>query len=715
MTEILLILTCFIVSLSAVPIITYLSEKFGIVDLPDVRKIHQGKVPLLGGLGIFIGYIAAVMVVGEYSSRIIFYLVGSIIIVITGVIDDVRAMTAIPKLVGQIAAATVIIFFAGIRFEITSDFFLWINHPAVSIFLTYLWIVGVTNALNLIDGMDGLAGGISFIALGAIAIAAQMKGLEIYFLISLGLMGSILGFLRYNIPPAKIFMGDTGSLFLGFNIAVLSLVVSHKSGTVLSVLIPLLFISLPVFDTLLAICRRLIQRKNPLSPDKDHLHHRLLNLEFSTAQALIIFYSISIILSMISILTLNRGIVWGAVFSFMILYCFLLSLKLLHLFDAGDKIRIFNEKLRAFAIKVSTGDKVSDIRVKIINYVIAIITLILLFNSVIAGYVYTYTSMLSMFFFLFILVLIVFYRKVFHIKNEFLSFVLFWLYFYISYNSFKDGENQFALAMVVLLAFCVLFKIIFRKRFDLFISNPMEFLIIFCLILIKIRLDMEISSFLLISISSFIIYYANKVYFTREYHFYKYYIGVVGLIILISPIQLYYSIYDEARIANLENAVTSGIYITPIETKLLMKSYYQGSEFAKGRELLLYVDRFDPIWKIKDIYKYEAGKIYSRLIIDNLFSGDIEKSNQYLAEYISIFPELVEDFYAVVEPVLRNAGKIGFRDIQDFRIHGNSINEIVNIYSNTIDELANTYKEKGYISRSRRFAKVSEMLQRLVS
>jgi len=224
------------ISLYTVPFFTFMAEKLGVMDVPDNRKIHTGRVPRLGGLGVVTAVLVVYLIVGDFSKLTIWYVVANAVIIATGLADDVFDLPAKVKFAGQIVAALITIFLAGVLFPFGmagGDL-----GYIISVMLSLLWIVGVTNAVNFMDGMDGLASGISFMAFGAMAVGIASKGLDYYCLMSFAFMGGILGFMRYNMPPAKVFMGDTGSLFMGFNIAAMALAVSYKSGTLLSLFVP---------------------------------------------------------------------------------------------------------------------------------------------------------------------------------------------------------------------------------------------------------------------------------------------------------------------------------------------------------------------------------------------------------------------------------------------------------------------------------------------
>ncbi|MEH7381361.1 MraY family glycosyltransferase [Bacillus sp. JJ1533] len=297
----------FFVSLVTVLIITPFVIKFaikiGATDKPNHRKVHQKIMPRLGGLAIFAGVVAGYFAGGLYNEKVTGITVGAIIIVIIGILDDKYELSAKVKFLGQIIAALVIVS-TGLKIDFLSIPFLverldlgWLSYP-----ITVFWIVGITNAINLIDGLDGLAAGISSIGIAAIAVMAAFAGKELILVLSLILLGSTIGFLFYNFHPAKIFMGDTGALFLGYSISILSLLGLYKSVTLFSFIIPIIILGVPVFDTAFAIVRRVLNKKPISAPDKQHLHHRILALGLSHRNTVIVIYGFGILFAVFAIL-----------------------------------------------------------------------------------------------------------------------------------------------------------------------------------------------------------------------------------------------------------------------------------------------------------------------------------------------------------------------------------------------------------------------------
>ncbi|WP_106767266.1 glycosyltransferase family 4 protein [Paenibacillus faecalis] len=307
----------FVVSLALALLLTPLVKKFavkvGAMDVPDARKVHTRIMPRLGGLGIYLAFVIGLIAVLPFIPESLSlrdanfmkaFLIGGSMIVLLGALDDRFQLSAKVKFLAQIVVALVVVF----GFNIVVDF---VNIPFqdgyssleswVSIPLTILWIVGVTNAVNLIDGLDGLAAGVSAIAIGAILVMSFLMGNTIVALICLLLLGAIIGFLFFNFHPAKIFMGDAGSLFLGFSLAMLSLL-GFKQIAVVSFITPLIIIGVPLSDTFFAIIRRKIQKKPIFAPDKGHLHHCLSELGFTHRQTVLIIYGIAAFFGVLAVI-----------------------------------------------------------------------------------------------------------------------------------------------------------------------------------------------------------------------------------------------------------------------------------------------------------------------------------------------------------------------------------------------------------------------------
>ena len=305
----------FLLTFITTPIVKLLSIRWGVVDIPnDDRRMHKRTIPRMGGLAMFYGFIVSVIVFIKLDPKLIGMLLGAVIIVIMGMIDDKFTLKARVKFPVQILAAIVPVLFGLTINYIKLPFFGAIVIPAPwSQIVTVLWIVAITNAVNLIDGLDGLAAGISSIAsISILFISLIMESFESAF-IATALVGCCLGFLPFNMNPAKIFMGDTGANFLGFILATLSVMGAFKSYAVISFVFPFLVLGLPIFDTLFAIIRRILKHKPIMSADRGHLHHRLIDMGFNQKQTVTILYSASCILGLSATVMAAQGMIKGLI------------------------------------------------------------------------------------------------------------------------------------------------------------------------------------------------------------------------------------------------------------------------------------------------------------------------------------------------------------------------------------------------------------------
>lgn len=290
-----------------IPWVVRLAYKIGKVDTPDARKVHTIPIPRLGGVAIFAGFFIGLLALEWLVPGELFalegplrgVLVGGALMFLVGIVDDLKPLNAKVKFGLQILAALAAYYY-GVRIEFVSNpwasglYFLPGIVPAA---LTVFYLVGITNTINLIDGLDGLAGGVSLIAAGTIGIIALQTNQPIAGLLALALAGATIGFLRYNFNPAKIFMGDGGALFLGFTLASISIMGVLKLVAAVAFALPLLILGVPIMDTAFAILRRAWNRKPIFSPDRGHLHHRLLDAGLTQRRAVLVIYGICLALA----------------------------------------------------------------------------------------------------------------------------------------------------------------------------------------------------------------------------------------------------------------------------------------------------------------------------------------------------------------------------------------------------------------------------------
>ena len=297
-TILLMVFIPFVFVALSIPFVKKIAYHVGALDIPDKRKVHKEPMARLGGLGIYAGFLLGYMIFGEQTPTMNAILIGSFVLLITGIIDDIKPMKASHKLIGQLIAALIVVFYGNLILRDVSFFGLYLNFGILSYPITIVFILGCINCLNLIDGLDGLAGGISAIFFLTIGIIAYFQGrIGLSVVITFVMLGSTLGFLVHNFHPAKIFMGDSGSMFLGFIISVITLL-GFKTIITSCILI------VPILDTLCAIIRRKLKGESIGTPDKSHFHHQLLRRNYGVSVTVLIIYLITALFSTASIIWL---------------------------------------------------------------------------------------------------------------------------------------------------------------------------------------------------------------------------------------------------------------------------------------------------------------------------------------------------------------------------------------------------------------------------
>jgi UDP-GlcNAc:undecaprenyl-phosphate GlcNAc-1-phosphate transferase len=377
----------FIVSFLATPIVRKIAIKFKAIDIPkDNRRLHKKPIALMGGLAIVCGFILSALftILGSLLTGnqwllswldLFGLLAGTAIIVTIGVIDDIRPLSAKTRLFFQFLAALTVIFISDTRIERITNPFSSVGvtelSPYISYPLTVLWIIGITNALNLIDGLDGLAAGvasISSLSLFFVSILTPIVG-PFSSIITAALAGATLGFLPFNFNPAKIFMGSTGAYFLGFVLAFISIEGMFKSYTAISIAIPVLALGLPLFDTIFAIFRRLINGKPVASADRGHLHHRLVDMGLSQKQSVIILYIASAALGLCAIVLTDKGALSAIILLILISAFIIAGAKyMVGITNDFDELDIKNiENIKAVEKEDSKNSKNGGLSVKILK------------------------------------------------------------------------------------------------------------------------------------------------------------------------------------------------------------------------------------------------------------------------------------------------------------------------------------------------------------
>ncbi len=366
------LVTAFVVT----PFSMRIAKKYGAIDVPNDRRVNKKPMPRLGGIAVIAGFFVSTiyllismsiegkLVLFEEDMlwlKLVGFFVGIIILGITCFIDDTKGIHSLTKLIVQIVAALIVVA-CGIKIENFAIPFL--NGQAelnivLSYIITVCWIVGVTNAINLIDGLDGLSSGISLISCISLLIIFTLNGsplIAIVLITALG--GAISGFLPYNFNPAKTFIGDTGSNFLGFSLAVISILGVAKTYTALVLIAPIIVLALPLFDTLFAIFRRIKNGKSlkaVFKADKGHLHHRLMQKGYTQKQAVFILYGITATFGMFAVVLLDSG-VWKAL-SFAILVIAILAIGYKDIFGIRKNVHEFEKELKEEKIENHREDK----------------------------------------------------------------------------------------------------------------------------------------------------------------------------------------------------------------------------------------------------------------------------------------------------------------------------------------------------------------------
>ena len=291
-----------ITSFLVTPIIIYLSKKLNVVDQPNSnRKLHKEIKPTLGGLAILAGSIAGYVYLQPVHPQMYAIIIGALIMISVGVLDDLLELRPLYKLIGQITAAIVVVQSGLVIDKMTLPFIGTVYLESIGIILTILWIIAASNVINIIDGLDGLAAGVTTIALLSILVMGFMDHRVIVVYLSIMLIGSIIGFLPFNFYPSKIFMGDTGSLFLGYSIAIISMLGLFKNVAFFSFAIPIVVIAVPVFDTVLAIIRRKLNNQSIAEADRKHIHYELVNMGYSHRASVLIIYGFSVYFGVLAV------------------------------------------------------------------------------------------------------------------------------------------------------------------------------------------------------------------------------------------------------------------------------------------------------------------------------------------------------------------------------------------------------------------------------
>ncbi len=334
------------------PVVRWISHHVGALDYPNERKVHKKPMPLMGGLMMFLGFLFGYMLFAPQNTQMLAILIAGFIVILTGLLDDIKPLKAREKLVGQLVAAIIIACYGHILLTDISAFGFYFDFGIWAYPLTVIFIIALMNCINFIDGLDGLAAGISsifFATIGVIAFLMHNIG-SLEITLTFIMLGACLGFLIFNFNPSKIFMGETGSMFLGFMIAVVCLV-GFKAVTLTSLVVPMLILAIPILDTLFAIIRRIIKHKPIYQADKQHLHHQLLNKKFSQRTTVLIIYGVSVLFSLASVFYVLKDRKFGTILY--VVLVLLITWVVLTTDILTDKAKIHIKPLK----KVSKKDK----------------------------------------------------------------------------------------------------------------------------------------------------------------------------------------------------------------------------------------------------------------------------------------------------------------------------------------------------------------------
>jgi UDP-GlcNAc:undecaprenyl-phosphate/decaprenyl-phosphate GlcNAc-1-phosphate transferase len=481
------LLVAILITISLMPVLVKVALRLGIVDVPDARKVHSVPIPRIGGVAIALGSFLPFLLWQEVSALIIAWFAGASLLIILGLLDDFRGLNYKIKFLGQIIAALIVIFYGDLRITnlgellpagmVISEWF--------SILLTLVTIIGVTNAINLSDGLDGLAGGICFLSLCCIAYLAFSTDQTLNLFASIVLAGAVFGFLRYNTHPATLFMGDAGSLFLGFSVITFSLAITQGS-TPLSPVLPLIILGFPVLDTLTVMSERIASGRSPFVADKNHLHHRILRLGFHHTESVALIYVLQALLVTAAILFRyhSEKLLVGSyiVFSGLILLSFFVAEKI------GWKVKridLVDQVIKGHLKKFADAGVLIKLFFRGIEYGLPVLLVTTcLIPAVIPGYFQLLSAVLVL-----LLIATWLFRKE-GLQRTTLSLSLYLFIPYLLYLAATNTspwmnelyQNIYSLFCLILLLL-VFLTLRFSRRKKGFHVTPMDFLIVFLVLI----------------------------------------------------------------------------------------------------------------------------------------------------------------------------------------------------------------------------------------
>lgn len=488
-------LTSLFTSLVLIPNISRLAVSIGIFDGVDERKTHSGAIPRLGGIAIFFSVLLGVILFTEVDQQVRGFLAGAVVIFLTGLTDDLEQISPKKKFLGEVMAALIVVLVGGVRLTSLGDLFGTgvISLGYLSIPFTVFGIVGVINAINLVDGLDGLAGGVTAIATAAIGVLAYIVGDVSLLGLCAALFGGVIGFLKFNSYPARIFMGDGGSLFLGYCLAVLSIKLvefSHADGRV-SVLTPLIILAVPVFDTLFVMGKRLLSGKGLFSPDRTHIHHRFMGLGLGHKSTVILVYGLSYFLAVYAVMSRHLPDRLQLINLILLLAFFCLTNWVLAKMLAGNDNRFLRDDqslLNVFTYRWMV--RYSHYFLVLVKYLVIAILILPLFTLA-AGSTF---SLAPIAWLLIFLTAVLFVQRG-DSSNMFLNITLYFNAAFLIFIVENDGRTVelagVPLHLVSTGVFAVLFVcsgalLLLRKKSRLLIDSPLEYFILFIAITIPL-------------------------------------------------------------------------------------------------------------------------------------------------------------------------------------------------------------------------------------
>jgi UDP-GlcNAc:undecaprenyl-phosphate GlcNAc-1-phosphate transferase len=479
----------FIITIILMPFFIKLATKTNYIDVPGERKVHRAPVPVLGGLVMVIAILSVVFLMVELTRPLKGYVFSLLVLVVVGMIDDHFHIRAREKFIGQVIAALVAIFVGGVRVASIQN----IAGPGgidlglLSLPITLLLIVGMTNAINLADGLDGLAAGLSFITFCCVAYIAHLFGESNIVLIATAILGALLGFLRYNTHPAIIFMGDTGSQFLGFSAAVLSIMLTQKHVEVLSSALPILMLGFPIIDMAAVMTERIINKRSPFKADKNHFHHKLMRIGFYHSEAVSTIY------------LMHALLVTGAfMFRFysdipLLLGFLVLAVVIIGLFTFAEK-RGFT--IRPLSTVSERGQRGFSLRELLSKKAFGIL-LLLLPTALLIFSLFPYDTpwdvgIISVVLLFLIATLFFLKRRMAYVVIEFATYYVgsFFIYAFEVQRLSIDFQNQHIMTTHVMNAFfiaitvLIVIYIVSNNRIEEFRLTPLHFLILFMLVVV---------------------------------------------------------------------------------------------------------------------------------------------------------------------------------------------------------------------------------------